>query len=323
MLSRKMTEKILGYLAIARIDHWGKQIFMLVGMLLAQTLTREKSFYVDATMLAGFLIVCLAASANYTLNEWLDRDFDRFHPLKKNRPAPRGLLNSFWVWAQYLLLTSASTWLGFLLNSAFGYTICALLAGGLIYNVPPFRLKDRVYLDVITESINNPIRLLLGWFVIWPENAPPISLLIIFWFGGAFLMAMKRFAEYRMICAREGVECAGNYRKSFQQYTHDGLLLFSFLNALMTAFFLAVFIVKYRAEYLMLFPLIAILFTYYLHLSLKENSIVQTPEKLYREKGVRLLTLLCLVAFAVLSLCPTFVRGLVGPYRPKSSRNNR
>jgi len=29
--------------------------------------------------------------------------------------------------------------------------------------VPPIRTKDRVYLDVISESANNAVRLVLGW----------------------------------------------------------------------------------------------------------------------------------------------------------------
>jgi len=34
---------------------------------------------------------------------------------------------------------------------------------GLVYNVPPLRTKDRQYLDVLSESINNPLRFMLGW----------------------------------------------------------------------------------------------------------------------------------------------------------------
>ena len=34
-----------------------------------------------------------------------------------------------------------------------------------MYNVKPFRFKDIVYLDVIIESLNNPIRF-LGWFIV-------------------------------------------------------------------------------------------------------------------------------------------------------------
>ena len=55
-----------------------------------------------------------------------------------------------------------------------------LLFMGLIYNVPPIRSKERPYLDVLSESINNPIRLLLGWFVVTERELPPASLVVIY-----------------------------------------------------------------------------------------------------------------------------------------------
>jgi hypothetical protein len=38
---------------------------------------------------------------------------------------------------------------------------------GIFYNVRPMRTKDRAYLDVISESINNPLRLMIGWAIGW------------------------------------------------------------------------------------------------------------------------------------------------------------
>ena len=55
------------------------------------------------------------------------------------------------------------------------------------------------YVDVLSESVNNPLRLLLGWFVVTPDVVPPVSLLVAYWMVGAFFMASKRFAEYRSI----------------------------------------------------------------------------------------------------------------------------
>ena len=35
---------------------------------------------------------------------------------------------------------------------------------GCLYNIPPIRTKDHAYVDVLSESINNPIRFLVGWY---------------------------------------------------------------------------------------------------------------------------------------------------------------
>src|SRR3546814_13859550 len=101
--------------------------------------------------------------------------------------------------------------------------------------------------------------------------------------GGAFLMTVKRFAEYRNITGSHGREALHLYRRSFRHYTEKRLLVVSFLYAQMAAFFLAVFLIKYRVEYLISFPLFALLFATYLWIGLKEDSTAQAPERLLKE----------------------------------------
>ena len=44
----------------------------------------------------------------------------------------------------------------------------------------------------------------------------------------------------------------------------------------MTAFFLGIFLIKYRIEYLITFPFLSLLFVYYFSIGLGRNSITQT-----------------------------------------------
>ena len=156
-----------------------------------------------------------------------------------------------------------------------------LLIMGVLYNVEPVRTKDIAYLDVLSESVNNLIRLLLGWFIITNQYQPPLSIMVGYWMGGAFLMATKRFAEYRMI---DDPKRAGLYRKSFRHYTEHSLLISAFFYALAAAFLIGIFMLKYRIEYLLAMPLLFGLFCFYLYIAFKPDSAVQKPEKLYREK---------------------------------------
>ena len=116
-----------------------------------------------------------------------------------NRPGARGLLEPRIVIIQYLTLTMASIALSVAVNASFVLSIVSLLVMGLIYNVPPIRTKDKVFLDILSKSINNPIRFLSGWFIVAPAYVPPTSVLLAYWMGGAFLMAVKRYSEYRAI----------------------------------------------------------------------------------------------------------------------------
>ena len=94
-------------------------------------------------------------------------------------------------------------------------------------------------------------------------------------------MAIKRYAEFRFI---NDPERAGLYRKSFMVYTEEKLLISAFFYALSSSFFLGIFLIKYRIEFLLSFPLFALLFAWYLSIGQKRHSPTQNPEKLYKEK---------------------------------------
>ena len=190
-----------------------------------------------------------------------------------------------------------------------------LLVMGVIYNVKPFRSKDRVFLDVLSESVNNPIRFAAGWFIFspslglpntkwdlnWINTFPPISIIIAYWMGGAFLMATKRFAEYRLIA---DPAVAGQYRRSFKYYSENSLLVSMFFYAITSAFFLGIFLIKDRIELLVSFPFFALLFSWYLKIGLLTDSPVQGSEKLYTRKWF----MLYLILFTILLCTLMFVK---------------
>ena len=289
------------YITIARPDHWFKNIFMLPGIIVAFIYAKpELNTDLVINLIAGIAATCLIASANYVINEWLDAEFDKFHPVKQNRPSLVADLNPVIIYMEYALLALAGLSLSLVISPWFALTEAFFLMMGLLYNVKPFRTKEKAYLDVVTESINNPIRFILGWMIIITIPFPPSSILIAYWMGGAFLMATKRFAEYRFIDDREK---AGLYRKSFNYYSENRLLFSIFFYAICSSFFLGIFLIKYRIELLISFPFIALLFTWYLRIGFEKNSIVQTPEKLFKKKKfiLYIVFLFCLLIFLFLA----------------------
>lgn len=302
------------YIAIARPDNWVKNLFMVPGMLFALSIFHTP-FNAELLfkIVIGIVSICLVASANYVINEYLDAGFDQFHPLKKKRSSVVTDINPVIVYLEYGLLAVAGLALAYLVSLKFLSTAAVLLFMGVIYNVQPFRSKDRVFLDVLSESVNNPIRFAAGWFIFspalgapdskwdldWINTLPPVSIIIAYWMGGAFLMATKRFAEYRLI---GNPETAGQYRKSFRYYTENSLLVSMFFYAITCAFFMGIFLIKDRIELLFSFPFFALLFSWYLRIGLLNDSPVQGSEKLYTRKWFMLYlvlftTLLCVLMF--------------------------
>ena len=272
---------IKDYVAIARPSHWFKQVFILPGVVVAALLTHASLPEFAVRLILGIVSACLVCSANYTINEWLDAELDRFHPLKKNRPSVLGRIRFEILVIQYVALAVVGLAAGWLVSEFFFLMSLVLLVMGLAYNMKPIRTKDRAYLDVLTESVNNPIRLLLGWFIVTSAVLPPVSLIIAYWMGGAFLMAVKRYAELRLIADRS---TAALYRRSFAVYTENSLLVSIMFYAMTFAFFFGIFMVKYRIELLLSLPMFSILFAWYLKIGMLHNSPAQNPERLYRER---------------------------------------
>ncbi|MFT5499011.1 MAG: decaprenyl-phosphate phosphoribosyltransferase, partial [Kiritimatiellia bacterium] len=283
--------------ALSRPDHWFKNLMMLPGYVIAAFIFDLPLFASLSTLGIAFAATCLMASANYVLNDWLDARFDQFHPVKRHRPLMTQQVGATIIYLEYGFLVVAGFGLGLLVSKAFAVVLSLLWMQGILYNVRPLRTKERVYIDVISEAVNNPIRLFLGWFVILPNPWPPSSLIISYWMGGAFLMAVKRFAEFRFI---NDPSVAALYRRSFAYYTEDRLLISAFFYGACSALFFGVFMVKYRIELVFSLPLLAWMFTWYLYIGMKPDSPAQRPESLYRESGFMLYVLLVAVFVTVM-----------------------
>jgi 4-hydroxybenzoate polyprenyltransferase len=222
------------------------------------------------------------ACSNYVINEVLDAPFDRLHPIKRYRPAARGVVHIGAAYTQWLVMMIVGVAIGLTISKMFALMGLILWIMGCIYNFPPIRTKDVPYLDVLTESINNPLRMLLGWYAV-TNDIPPVSLLIAYWMIGCYFMALKRFSELSELHKSGDSALAGSYRASFKRYTPESLLVSVVFYASTAMLFLGAFIIRYRIELILGFPFVAFTMAIYLKLSFKPDSAVQNPEKLYRE----------------------------------------
>jgi 4-hydroxybenzoate polyprenyltransferase len=291
--------KLQPYIKLLRIDHWIKNIFMFPGVAIAisfnsipygRVLTAGTLWSVALSLVA----LCIASSANYTINEWLDRSFDKVHPYKNHRVASRYKFSGRAVYFQYSILVLVVLLTLPLQAKSTGLFLAALLIMGVLYNVRPSRLKDRIYMDVISESINNPIRLAIGWHSIMPDKPVPASAFLSFWGIGIFLMSLKRYSEMVVI---NNPELLGQYRKSFLKWTPEKLIVFTFFGGMVATSFIGVLLVRYRIEYILVLPSFIWIFVEYLRISLKLDPASFAPEKLMAKTKLQLLALLVLAAF--------------------------
>lgn len=100
--------QLLAVLRALRVHQWVKNLLVLVPVMLDHKLFQPP---VMVKALIAFAAFCCAASGAYVLNDLLDRDADRRHRIKRNRPfAANTLSRSFGVVLVPLLFAAALLW---------------------------------------------------------------------------------------------------------------------------------------------------------------------------------------------------------------------
>jgi 4-hydroxybenzoate polyprenyltransferase len=169
-----------------------------------------------------------------------------------------------------------------------------------MYNVPPVRAKEIPYADVIVESVNGPIRLAVGWYAVTTACPPHPAFLLSCWTLAAFVMAGKRYAEYRFIGdpAR-----AAAYRSSFRWYSERSLMASMISYALASLLFFALLVLETGLPRLFwMLPPIALFIVWFIRLSARKDEVVREPEHIWERPAFAAYCIGMAVLFAALGL---------------------
>ena len=176
---------------LSRPAHWPKNVFVLAPLVFAHLLHVPSA--VGRTLVA-FVCFCAASSVVYIFNDYLDRDLDRRHPVKKLRPLAAGTIPpaAALVFGALLVvgLFLGASWLG----TGFMAVIFSYLALNALYSLG---LKRVVILDVMIVSLGFVLRVLGGGAAISVEISAWLLLCTIFL--ALFLAFSKRRHELMLL----------------------------------------------------------------------------------------------------------------------------
>jgi decaprenyl-phosphate phosphoribosyltransferase len=283
-----------------RLERWPRSTAILVGsaalfVLDPTVLSRLDPFAIALRVAGAFLLTWAVSTANYIINEIADAPFDVHHPTKRTRPLASGAVRKGPLLGWAAVLGGASLALAQLLYSRiFFLALLALLLAGFAYNVKPVRTKDIPFLDSISESVNNPIRFLIGWYALAAPAFPPWSLLVCWWAFGNFLMVAKRLSEFRFLG-----EKAGDYRASLRRYSRETLLLgMGASAAVLFAAYFAFAAANGLRGFFWLSPFLAFYLFLFFRKTLAEKEVMEEPEKLLARPKYAVYTAALVLLFA-------------------------
>jgi 4-hydroxybenzoate polyprenyltransferase len=184
-----------------------KNVLIFVPLVFDQQLDNMVAF---RTTLAGFVLLCLVASAVYLINDLTDLEADRRHPEKRKRPLASGELPvPVAILAIAILLLSALP-LAYFLSPGFAAVLLTYLLLNLAYSR---WLKHIAIIDVLILASFYLLRVVAGLTLIQVARFSP-WLYVVTTLGALYIGFGKRRAEISLLA-----EEASNHRRVLDGYT--------------------------------------------------------------------------------------------------------
>lgn len=201
---------IIATLKAMRPVHWVKNLSLFAAIFLTGELFEKgqltKSFW-------AFIIFCLITSATYLINDVLDINADKLHPVKKFRPIASGALPVSIAVVEAIILAGTSIFLantmGF--HSLFLTTVVIYLIMQVFYSLI---LKNVAIIDIVIIATGFVLRVYAGAFAIDTHLSVWFLLCVIS--AALFLASGKRRAELNIA---EGLDYGT--RKSLVTYKKE------------------------------------------------------------------------------------------------------
>ncbi len=191
-----------------RPAQWTKNLIIFAGLLFSEQRLLLDPAAVGRSV-AAFVIFCALSGVVYLVNDVVDRDADRQHPLKRNRPIAAGHVSVSAALTLAAVLGVGSLAAAFWLRPAFGIIGTMYLGLLALYSGP---LKHIVILDVLTIAVGFFLRAAAGAVVL------PVTishwLLIVTILLALFLALSKR--RHELVLLADG---AISHRRILQEYS--------------------------------------------------------------------------------------------------------
>lgn len=189
-----------------RPSQWTKNLIVFAGLIFGQRLLDPGSVLYAA---GAFAVFCTLSGVVYLINDVADRDADRQHPIKRNRPIASGAVPVSTALSLAAVLAVAALTAAFSLRLEFGLVSLGYVGLLALYSGS---LKHIVIIDVLTIAIGFVLRAAAGAVVLNVEIGH--WLLIVTLLLALFLALSKR--RHELVLLADG---ATSHRRILQEYS--------------------------------------------------------------------------------------------------------
>lgn len=174
-----------------RPRQWSKNFLVFAALLFSFQLSNLEAIFLS---LFGFVAFGFTASSIYIINDYKDREADRNHPWKKDRPMASGALSPALAIIAAILLLVLSLGFSFFINKLFFLVLVIYFATNILYTL---YLKHIVIIDMMVIAFGFVLRAIGGAVIIHVPFTPWFLLCIMLL--SLFLAIGKRRHELTLL----------------------------------------------------------------------------------------------------------------------------
>ena len=266
------------YLKLIRVKHWIKNFLIFLPLIFSRNINATNILL----SILGFISFSFASSIIYIINDIRDKEKDKNHPTKKNRPIAAGTIsitNALIVATLLLIITIAILIYLSTFNKFISIYIITYILINIMYS---FGLKNIPLLDVFILALGFLIRVLYGGALINVEVSNWLFLTVL---SISFYLGLgKRRNE---LIAQEKT---GNTTRSVLKYYNKEFLDKNMYMCLsMTIIFYSLWCQDLNSDYIMSTIPIVLLICMKYSLNIESNSSGDPVEVLLKDKILMLL----------------------------------
>lgn len=278
--------------ALVRPRQWTKNLAVFAAITFSGRLA-EIPLLARASL--AFVALCMISGGLYAINDALDAELDRAHPIKRTRPVASGRVNPLLAGVIGAVLAILGIVLAAALGRGFLLASVAYFALHMLY---VFWLKHVLIVDMLVIALGFTLRAVAGAYVV----DVPVSPWLVLCTGllALFLAAAKRRREILLL-----VEESKTHRPVLEEYSAELLdsFMFTLSAATITAYALYTFYEERAPNYSMMMTLPFVVYGVlrYQYLALQRGEGGQPEEVLLSDLPI-LIDVVLWVGAAVLAI---------------------
>jgi len=268
-----------------RPQQWYKNLILFVSIIFSLNILNVDMWF---TVIFAFILFCMLSGSEYIINDVIDIESDRKHPVKYKRPLASGKLKKTHalVFAAILIIGVVAG--SYLVNIPFLIISISYLMLILFYSLI---LKNLIIVDLLVISIGFVMRAVAGGIAINVRISP--WLIVCTFFLALFLALGKRRHELNLLGNK-----AGDHRKNLAEYSNEMLdqMINITTGALIISYSLYTFFVE---NYYMMLTIPVIIYGLFRYLFLVHSrNYGGEPEMLFKDKGM----VFCMLLWIILAV---------------------